>query len=209
MTIEAAFSFFIAIFIFSITPGPGVFAILARAMVSGPRQCIALALGMVASDLIYLLLACFGLATVAENFTDVFLLIRYVGAAYLIYLGYKMFRSLPQVKDEIKAESQSVNKREGLASFTQGFLISASNPKVILFYISFLPTFIDLTALTTQDIFLVSLLSSIALMCGLMLIAMAAGRMTRLLQTPKAHQRLNQGAGGIMIAAGSFLGLSN
>lgn len=178
-------------------------------MVSGPRQCIALALGMVASDLIYLLLACFGLATVAENFTDVFLLIRYVGAAYLIYLGYKMFRSLPQVKDEIKAESQSVNKREGLASFTQGFLISASNPKVILFYISFLPTFIDLTALTTQDIVLVSLLSSIALMCGLMLIAMAAGRMTRLLQTPKAHQRLNQGAGGIMIAAGSFLGLSN
>lgn len=209
MSIEAAISFFIAIFIFSITPGPGVFAILARAMVDGPRKCVALAMGMVGSDLIYLILACFGLATVAENFAEVFLVIRYVGAAYLIYLGYKMFRSLPQLKDDIKAESASMQKSDEWASFTQGFLISASNPKVILFYISFLPTFIDLTVLTAQDIALVSVLSSIALMCGLMLIAFAAARMTNLLKTPNAHRRLNQGAGGIMIAAGSFLGLSN
>ena len=58
MTIESSLSFLLAIFIFGITPGPGVFAILARAMVSGARSCFFLALGMVVSNIIYLILAC-------------------------------------------------------------------------------------------------------------------------------------------------------
>lgn len=208
MSLEGAITFFIAMFIFGITPGPGVFAILARAMVEGPKKCFMLALGMVGSDLIYLICACFGLATIAENWSEVFVVIRYVGAAYLIYLGYKMFKALPHVKESIQAETQEQRKSAALASFTQGFLISASNPKVILFYISFLPTFIDLTVLQSQDIAIVSVLAAIALMAGLMLIALGAGRMVKLLKTPEGHKRLNQGAGGIMIAAGTYLAIN-
>jgi len=208
MSLESAITFFIAIFIFGITPGPGVFAILARAMVDGPKKCIMLAMGMIGSDVIYLILACFGLATIAENWSEVFTAIRYLGAGYLIYLGYKMIKALPQIKNDIQAETEAQKEDAKLASFTQGFLISASNPKVILFYISFLPTFIDLTVLTAQDIALVSVLSSLALMSGLMLIAFGASRMASLLKTPVAHQRLNRGAGGIMIAAGAYLAVS-
>ncbi|WP_228012660.1 LysE family transporter, partial [Vibrio sp. OPT18] len=69
MSLESAITFFIAMFIFGITPGPGVFAILARAMVQGWRKCVTLSLGMICSDLIYLALACFGLATIAENWS--------------------------------------------------------------------------------------------------------------------------------------------
>ena len=208
MSLESAITFFIAIFIFGITPGPGVFAILARAMVDGPKKCVMLAMGMIGSDVIYLILACFGLATIAENWSEVFTAIRYLGASYLIYLGYKMIKSLPQIKSDIQAETEAQKEKAMLASFTQGFLISASNPKVILFYISFLPTFIDLTVLTAQDIALVSVLSSIALMSGLMLIAFGASRMAGMLKTPVAHQRLNRGAGSIMIAAGAYLAIS-
>ncbi|GIC77972.1 LysE family translocator [Moritella sp. F3] len=208
MSFESAVTFFIAIFIFGITPGPGVFAILARAMVEGPKKCIMLAMGMIGSDVIYLILACFGLATIAENWSEVFTVIRYLGAAYLIYLGYKMIKALPQIKSDIQAEADAQKEGAMLASFTQGFLISASNPKVILFYISFLPTFIDLTVLKAQDIALVSVLSSIALMSGLMLIAFGASRMAGMLKTPVAHQRLNRGAGSIMIAAGAYLAVS-
>ncbi|CDT68685.1 Putative threonine efflux protein [Vibrio coralliirubri] len=207
MSLESAITFFIAMFIFGITPGPGVFAILARAMVQGWRKCVTLSLGMICSDLIYLALACFGLATIAENWSIAFEVIRYVGAAYLIYLGYKMFKSLPEVQGSAELAAKQSQKSE-LASFAQGFLISASNPKVILFYISFLPTFIDLTVLRTQDIVLVSALASVALMSGLMLIAVGAGRMASLLKTPRAHKRLNQSAGGIMIAAGSYLAIN-
>ncbi|PMI58220.1 LysE family translocator [Vibrio splendidus] len=207
MSLEGAITFFIAMFIFGITPGPGVFAILARGMVNGWRKCITLSLGMICSDLIYLALACFGLATIAENWSIAFEVIRYAGAAYLIYLGYKMFKSLPEVQGSAELAAKQSQKSE-LASFAQGFLISASNPKVILFYISFLPTFIDLTILRSQDIVLVSALASVALMSGLMLIAVGAGRMAGLLKTPRAHRRLNQSAGGIMIAVGSYLAIN-
>lgn len=157
MTLESAVTFFIAIFIFGITPGPGVFAILAKAMVEGTQRCFMLAFGMVVSDIIYLLLACLGLATIAEHWGGLFTAIRWIGAAYLIYLGYKIFTSKP----ETDAATTSINKRSSL-EFVQGFLISASNPKVILFYIAFLPTFMDLTILTSRDVALAAILTMIA-----------------------------------------------
>lgn len=202
MSLEAAIAFFCAIFIFAITPGPGVFAILAKAMTEGPRQCIMMALGMVVSDLLYLQLACFGLATIAENWSTVFVIIRYLGAGYLIYLGYKMITAFTRNQS---LPNQQQPQQTPLASFGHGFLISASNPKVILFYVSFLPTFIDLTQLHSSDLILVSVLSSIALMSAIMLVAYGASRLAKVIKTPVAQQRLNKTAGGIMIAAGTYL----
>ncbi|MCG9676903.1 LysE family translocator [Vibrio sp. Isolate24] len=207
MTVESAITFFIAMLIFSITPGPGVFAIVARAMVSGAKHCISLSAGMVASDVIYLLLACLGLAAIAENWATLFVVIRYVGAAYLIYLGYKMIKALPQASEAIH-QDQTPKAPSHIAGFVQGFLISASNPKVILFYISFLPTFMDLTVLNSQDITLAAVLSIVALMTGLMMIAIGAGRLVKVLKTPSAQRKLNQGAGGVMIAAGTYLAIN-
>ncbi|WP_394166481.1 LysE family translocator [Photobacterium piscicola] len=205
MSLEAAIAFFFAIFIFAITPGPGVFAILAKAMVEGPRRCIMMALGMVASDLLYLQLACFGLATIAENWSEVFVIIRYVGAGYLVYLGYKMITAFTHNQS---IPNQKKTQQTPLASFSHGFLISASNPKVILFYVSFLPTFIDLTRLHGSDLILISVLSSIALMSAIMLVAYGASRLAKVIKTPIAQQRLNKTAGGIMIAAGAYLAIN-
>ena len=205
MSFEAAVTFFIAIFIFAITPGHGVFAILAKAMVEGPKKCIMMALGMVASDLLYLQLACFGLATIADNWSDVFLIIRYLGAGYLIYLGYKMITAFTHNQP---ISNQQKSQQTPLTSFSHGFLISASNPKVILFYVSFLPTFIDLTRLHGSDLILISVLSSIALMTAIMLVACGASRLANVIKTPIAQQRLNKTAGSIMIAAGAYLAVN-
>jgi len=200
MSIEGAITFFIAIFIFGITPGPGVFAILAKGMVEGAQRCYLLALGMVISDIIYLLLACLGLATIAEHWSGLFTLIRWIGAAYLIYLGYRIFTSKPGNT----AATQTINSRTS-QEFLLGFLISASNPKVILFYIAFLPTFMDLTILTAQDILVAITLTFGALMLGLMLIAYCAHWASAKFSSERATRRLNQGAGSIMIGAGVFL----
>ncbi len=206
MSVESALTFFLAIFIFGITPGPGTFAIIARALTAGARRCVLLALGMVTSDLIYLVLACFGLATIAENWGEVFTVIRFVGAGYLLYLGYKMFTAQPEQNPSLNPDADSARRaNDALASFTQGVLISASNPKVILFYIAFLPTFMDLTVLSNQDIALAAGLTLVALMAGLMMVAWFAARAARLLRTPAAVQRLNRGAGSIMMGAGLYL----
>jgi len=206
MSFESAVTFFIAIFIFGVTPGPGTFAIIARALTKGARRCALLALGMVTSDIIYLVLACFGLATIAENWAELFTVIRFVGAGYLLYLGYKMFTASPEQHPSLNPDThQGTRKGDALASFTQGVLISASNPKVILFYIAFLPTFMDLTLLSGQDIALAASLTLISLMAGLMMVAWFAARAARLLNTPVAVQRLNRTAGSIMMGAGLYL----
>ena len=201
MSFESALTFFIAIFIFGITPGPGVFAILARGMMLGSRSCLPMAVGMIASDIIYLVLACLGLAAVAEHWGGLFTLIRYAGAAYLLYLGYKMFTSRPGADNLQTAQ----NDRSSLAGFVQGFLISASNPKVILFYIAFLPTFMDLSVLTGEDIVLASVLTFVALLAGLMLIAAFAAWASRMLRSERSVNRLNKSSGSIMMAAGAYL----
>ena len=201
MSIEAAITFAIAIFIFGITPGPGTFALLARALSTGAKDCLPMSLGMAISDIIYLILATFGLSAIAENYGGVFTAIRFIGAAYLLYLGWKMWTAEVDAHLE-KAKSKASSWING---FIQGFLISASNPKVILFYIAFLPTFIDLSTLTTQDIVLVSVITLFALVAALMLVSVAASRVRQYLKSPKAVRRLNRTAGGIMIGAGLFL----
>ena len=204
MSFEAAITFFIAIFIFAITPGPGVFAILARALTSGAKSCFSLAFGIAISDILYLLMATLGLATIAENWSGLFIFIRLFGAAYLIYLGWKMWT----IKiDPLVENNSKTSARLWLSGFIQGFLISASNPKVILFYIAFLPTFMDLSALNQSDIIFASALTLFALMMGLMLIAFSAASARQKFQSKQATKRLNRSAGSIMIGAGLFLAL--
>ncbi|MFB9147699.1 LysE family translocator [Halomonas alkalicola] len=201
MSPESALLYLLAIFVFAVTPGPGVFTLLARGMASGGRACLTLALGMTASDLIYLMLAFYGLAAIAENWGEAFTVIRYLGAAYLLYLAWKMWTA-PVTAEPLDPEQRRVDALKG---FLQGFLISASNPKVILFYIAFLPTFIDLTALGGADMGLVVGLTFIGLMAGLMLVAYGASSARRFLQTERAMKGANRSAGSLMAAAGAFL----
>lgn len=129
MSPESALSFFLAILIFGITPGPGTFAVLARALTRGAGSCVMLALGMTISDILYLIAACFGLATIAQHWSELFLAIRIVGGLYLCYLGWKMWTA----PLDLAGLEQRDSRNGQLISFSQGFLISASNPKVILF----------------------------------------------------------------------------
>lgn len=201
MTIQSLATFFFAIFIFSITPGPGVFALLASGMTKGVKQSISLAFGMTISDIVYLLLACYGLSAIATNYSNIFVIIQYIGALYLFYLGYKMFTA----PVDIDIKNNKIEKQDFFMGFIQGFLISASNPKVILFYIAFLPTFLDLNSLVQNDILLITVVAMIGLMMGLMSIAIMANRAKIVLKSKQAVIRLNKTAGSIMFGAGMFL----
>lgn len=201
MSVEGAITYFIAIFIFAITPGPGIFALLARGMSSGFNSCIPLAAGMTLGDLLYLSLAFFGLAALAEHWNEVFTVIRLVGAAYLLWLGWKMWTA-PISLSAINEEKSRIGMMKG---FMQGFLISSSNPKVILFYIAFLPSFIDLTRLDRSDLVLVSGLTVAALMTGLLLIAGGITAVRQLFRSERSMKVINRSAGSLMIAAGLYL----
>lgn len=202
MSIESSITFFIAILIFGVTPGPGTFAILGRALTSGAWSCFWLSLGMVLSDMVYLILACYGLATLADNWSGTFVAISLLGASYLAYLAYKMWTA-----PVAKPDGNIIGIHAGLASLIQGFMISASNPKVILFYLAFLPTFIDLTTLNTQDVIWVSLLQFFALMLGLMAVAASAASARKLFRSTTALRRMNRFAAVLMATAATYLAL--
>ena len=199
MTIESSIVFFITIIIFSITPGPGVFAILAKSISEGVKPCLSLTLGMAASDIVYLVLACYGLSSIAEQWGGVFTVIRIIGAIYLIYLGWKMWHNRAEYIERESATGK-------MSGFIPGFLISASNPKVILFYIAFLPSFIDLASLNLKDIILIAGIAFTGLMIGLMSIAISAAWARRFFRSEKAMTGLNRIAGSIMMSAGVYLG---
>ncbi|TKB05690.1 LysE family translocator [Desulforhopalus sp. IMCC35007] len=204
MSLESAISFFLIIFVFAITPGPGVLALLARSLASGAKPCISLSLGMAASDVIYLILACFGLAVIAEQWSGLFMFIRIAGAFYLLYLGWKMWTASPEASLKNNDNDATLTIAKGLL---QGFLISASNPKVIFFYIAFLPSIMDLNSLTPSDIALASVITLSGLMMGLMSVAICASSARRFFTSTKAVKSLNRTSGGIMIGAGSYLAL--
>jgi threonine/homoserine/homoserine lactone efflux protein len=159
---------------------------------------------MAVSDVVYLILACFGLAVIAEQWAGLFMVIRFVGAFYLLYLGWKMWNASPEASLHNDVNDVTFTAAKGLL---QGFLISASNPKVIFFYIAFLPTIIDLNSLTPSDIALASGITLLGIMMGLLMIAICASSARRFFTSRKAVKGLNRTSGGIMIGAGSYLGL--
>lgn len=201
MTFHSALSFFLAIYVFCLTPGPGVFAILSRALSRGAGACFWLGLGMISSDILYLLAACFGLAAIATHFSSLFLVIRFAGAAYLLYLAYKMWSAPVSALDDNAGD----NKTQGVMSFVQGMAISLSNPKVILFYMAFLPTFMDLSSLTGQGIALVVALTFCGLLLGVFTVALFAAKARLWFRSDRAMKGLNRGAASLMAAAGLFL----
>lgn len=204
MTLEFSLAYFVVVFIFSITPGPGVFALIAKALKQGGHACWGLALGMTMSDIVYLLLVVYGLAYIANEYQVVFTIIRWCGAAYLFYLAWQVWHA-PVALNATEGMPSRSKGASFILSFAEGMLISGTNPKVMLFYIAFLPTFIDLTLLNTQGLVLVVTLNFIALMLGLTLIAYSASKARKLFSQHKAVRRLNRITAGLMGSAGLLI----
>ena len=198
MTIESSIAFTIAMIILAVSPGPGVFATVAQALAGGFRSALDVIAGIVAGDLVFLLLAVFGLATLARTLGEFFIVIKIAGGCYLIWLGIKMWL----VKPVPPEENYGAKKQTGAQRFLGGLLITLGNPKVILFYVGFLPTFMDLGSLTTRDIVIVASLVAVVLVLTLGAYAYSASRARVFFTKPRAIRNLNRGAGTIMVGAG-------
>jgi len=203
MSFESMITFFLAIFIFSVTPGPGVFALISNSLNNNIKTSYAMSFGMSLSDVVYLVLAFYGLVALTQNYANVFEFIRIAGGIYLIYLGYKIWTSKINL-DEMNKDEKVKNSSYAIA-MGKGFLISASNPKVIIFYIAFLPTFVDLSVLNINDLIVICIVTFIALMAGLMLISFSAYRARKIMKSKKSVKILNRSSGTIMGLAGLYL----
>ena len=136
----AAFLVITAILI--VVPGPIVTLVIATGARQGVRAAMVTVAGTSLGDAVLLTVIAFGLNWVLQNAAALFELLRFVGAAYLIWLGIKAWRHAGETKP---AETS------GRINFTRGFLVALSNPKTIAFFTAFLPQFVDpKLAVTTQ-----------------------------------------------------------
>ena len=196
MTIYSAIGFAVAMLVLAASPGPGVFATVARALASGFRPSFAVICGIVVGDVIYLFFAAFGLSMVARALGNMFFIVKICGGAYLIWLGVRIWFKKPAPV----TENQIIHSRWG--NFASGLVITLSNPKVILFYCGFLPTFFDLSALTLIDLIIVVTIITIVLGAVLGIYAFLASRARRMFTNRQAVRRLNRTAGAVMVGAG-------
>lgn len=201
MTVISTLALAGAMLLLAITPGPGVFATVARALASGLPHATFVVLGIVTGDLIFLLLAIYGLATVAAHLHGLFIMIKYAGAVYLICLGSKLWLAKPESM-HIQAAAEY---RSRPANFLTGLFVTLGNPKVILFYLGFLPTFVKVTSLSGLDVAIIAAVISLVLGTTMFAYAYAASRARTLFQETSSRRWMNRSAGCAMIAAGSAL----
>lgn len=195
----AFFSFAMVLLVAVISPGPAVAAIIARVMARGTDGIAAFCAGLVIGDLIWLCCAMFGLAALAALFQPVFLIVKYCGAAYLLYLAWKLWTGAgaPVSAEPVRGQGRQL--------FGAALLLSMGNPKVMLFYLALLPTLIDLTQLTMTD--MVELAGIVALVVSVVLAGyvMLAAQARRLFTNPRAVQTVNRTAGIGMAGAAAAI----
>ncbi len=200
MTFYTMLAFASAMFLLAITPGPGVFATISRGLASGFNNAAYVVLGIVLGDIIFLLLAIFGLSAIATVLGDFFVIVKYFGGAYLLYLGYKILTS-----KEVDTSVEGVVELSWKKNFLTGLLITLSNPKVILFYLGFLPTFVNLQTLTAVDIVIISIIVTIVLGGVMLGYAYSASGAKKLFKSNSAKRKMNIAAGSTMVTAGGVL----
>jgi threonine/homoserine/homoserine lactone efflux protein len=180
-------------------PSVSVLAVSARAVSAGFLHGAVVAWGIVAADILFILLALFGLALLADALGDAFRWVKYAGAIYLIVLGASVLRAGAQWTGEAAAAESS-----RLSSFMSGFLITLGDQKAIFFYLGFLPPFVDLASVTVADTALVMAVTVVAVGGVKVVYAFLAARSGRLLGA-QAGRLMNAAAGLVMIAVGAFL----
>ncbi len=206
MTFQAFMALAVACFIFMASPGPGVFATVARAMAFGLRSTLPFILGIALGDLVYLLFAIFGLAFIATVMGEAFVVIRWAGAAYLVFLGINAWRQTPHTPDD---EVPEVARGGDVRSFMGGLFLTLGNPKTILFYLTFLPTFVDLQHLTIGHGSLLAATVIVVLLAVVSGYAILASKARRLFRTERNIRGLNRAAGTTMIGAGAVVALKD
>ena len=201
MTLTGFLAYSATLAIAAAIPGPGVTALVARALGSGFRSSLAMSFGLMLGDLTYLTAVVLGLAFVAQTFGMVFLAIKWAGVAYLAFLAWRFWTS------GISPENIEARKAKGglVSSFIAGLTVTLGNPKTMIFYLAITPTMVDLKTITFADYAILAVLTVIVLFVVLVPYLALAAKARWFLKSPRALKLLNRTAAGFMMGAAAAI----
>lgn len=200
MTLASLITYAGALFIAAAIPGPGMTAIVARALGSGFRPTFFMGLGLILGDLVYLTAVILGLAILAQNFTTPFLIIKYLGALYLCYIAWKLWTA-----GLLRQDIQATRGAKGMMAFLSGLLVTLGNPKTMLFYVALVPTLIPLQDIGLRDYAVLVATTFIVLIAVLLPYILLASKARELLKKPRTLQALNRSAAGILAGTAAYI----
>ncbi|MEM7570435.1 MAG: LysE family translocator [Pseudomonadota bacterium] len=192
-----------ALFVAAGSPGPSLAALVARVLTNGWRDVLPFVAAMWIGEAIWLGVTLAGLAALTETFHLAFVLLKYAGAAYLLYLAYQMWTA----PTDIRGQSAAPRRNSPWKMFLAGMTVTLGNPKIMVFYLALLPTLIDMTAVGIGDWAALT-----AVMVGVLAVidlgyVLAAARARRFIRSPKAMGVANRvsaaamgGAAGLIVA---------
>jgi len=200
MSITSLLIFAGALLVAAGSPGPSIAALVARVMTRGLSGVFPFLLAMWIGEAIWLSLAVFGLAYVAQTFHFAFVILKWAGVAYLAFLAWKMWTAPVTVGegDLPKADSP-------LRLFFAGMAVTLGNPKIMMFYLALLPTIIDLAAVTLTGWAELTLTMVAVLMAIDLGWALAAAQARKLLKSPRAVKIANRISAGTMAGAAAAI----
>ncbi len=188
-----------------IAPGPDMFYVITRGMAHGRKAGILSAIGVVCGILVHTTAAAFGLTLILQTSAFAFLLVKYVGAAYLIYLGVGAWRDNSTFSPQ--TSTSGVNSHQ---LFWQGVLSNVLNPKIAIFFLAFLPQFVDKgSSQVTLQMVTLGLTFAFMGLCFLLVVGYSSGAIGGwLTRRPHYTQFFQRLAGGILIGLGIRLALT-
>ncbi len=180
----------------AITPGPDTMTIFGRSLSGGRFAAVPFTVGVVLAKLTLMTLVVLGLAALAQSFGGFFTVLKFAGAAYLVWSGIRTWRASRE------AEAHSLAPKVSWRDSLTGYALGISNPQAVAFYVALLPTVMNVQALD-----LTTYLSLCVVLTGVMSLvvvvyALSADRLRYLLRSPRARKVTSRVAGGVMISSG-------
>jgi homoserine/homoserine lactone efflux protein len=188
--------------VLSLTPGPAVLFVLSSALRTGARKSVGSILGLLAANTVYFALSASGLGALLISSYRVFFLVKWIGAAYLVYLGAGTILGR---SDVLPAGEPVGAGASAIRLFRDGFVLQMSNPKAIVFFSAILPQFIDPRRAVLPQIVILGLTSVICEFAVLSSYGLAAARASMLARQPRYAKWTNRIAGSLLIGAGAGL----
>jgi threonine/homoserine/homoserine lactone efflux protein len=197
---QISFLFFAAALLVAITPGPGIFYVVARTLAGGGTEGLASSVGLGLGGLVHVIGGALGISALVMASAEAFTLLKIAGALYLIWLGFKTWRER-RVVEPTKVQTAGVRR-----AFREGVVVEALNPKTAAFFLAFIPQFVDPSANVAAQFVALGLISvALNTSADLVVTYWAAKAKSAFAGRPSFLIRTRQASGAIMCGLGATL----
>ena len=197
--------FLTAAFLLAITPGPGLFYVLTRSIRGGRREGVQSSLGTAVGGMVHVMAAALGVSAILAKSAIAFLIVKYAGAAYLIYLGIATLRQPDHGSPLEPSTTAPIHK-----AFQQGITTEALNPKTALFFLAFIPQFVNPAGnVALQFLLLGSISVSFNTLADLAVATLAGPIGQRLQSSVTLRRRQQQLSGGMLMGLGLYVAFAD